>query len=252
MLLKHLSFDNLLILRINFLSITEFTKVIDMAQENPTLEQTIEKTMEKTDFGHLVNSNKNIILGLGAVILIAILGYSFFQHKQDEGRKNTLTEVYVLQSTVISSYKEKKSNANEFLKSLSSKTADIKNHIALLPEYLNISDQLIKDGKEEAVIDIFLGMYKDAAPNSYAAFLIGNHLTTTYENMGKDEKALEIANDLVKSSLDVMKPHSYLNLGRLQKKSGQDDNSKVSFKHIVDKYPDSEEAKLAKLYLEGI
>lgn len=225
-----------------------------MAEETQTLEQ----TLEKTDFGHFVNQNKkNILIGL-VVILVGIGAFSFFQHNSKVQANKALAEIYSYQDSKITPLLKKApkditaEDKESLLVALEKAPMEFFSEANFLASALNISSLLNDKEYAARLTPIFERFLKHTKASDTKMFFIVNKLAVNYENSAQNEKAIETLEKLVAMEMPVLKAKIYLDLGRLYKKTGNLDKARANFNYVVEKHEDSEYAKMAKLYLSQL
>ena len=73
-----------------------------MAQEQQL--ETLDQTLEKTDFGHMINENKKGILIGGLIILLTIVGYSLIRHQNMKSNESFLAKIYEFEAQTITPF----------------------------------------------------------------------------------------------------------------------------------------------------
>lgn len=221
-----------------------------MATETPT--QTVDETLEKTDLGHVINQNKNPILILGAIIVVAVIAISFYQHQSNQEEVESLNDAFKFQTSVIDPFLDGKANAEETIKKINNINVALAGEANLAPAIFQVVDKLMKDGKTEEATGILTAWNNQFPSGSYLKFFSGLRLAPMLENQGKKEEAISIYEALLQNNHELLEAKLYLELGRLYKEQGQKEKAKSFFDHIVKNHESTEEAKLAKLYIQSL
>ena len=220
-----------------------------MTDESQSLDQTLDQTLNQTDFGSVINDNKKIIIGIGLVIVISIIAYSFYSNQSKKAYQASLVEAYTFESEVVIPFNEGKINSTEFLSKVGSLPAHIKGTSSLVPSLFTAIDKITKEGKEKEAIEILESWKANFAKSSFMTYFISLKLAPLYENSNEYDKAIDLLQNLIASKIDIMKSRAYLDIGRIYMKKGDKDLAQTNFKFIIENYKDSESAKLANLYL---
>ena len=211
--------------------------------------QSIEKEMEKTDFGHLVNTNKKSILIGGALIIVMILGYSGFTAMQKSGVEKSQNQAFLTKKLVFTPYIESKIKADAFIVNLKSIQKDIVANHSLFPTLFLAVDKLTADGKGAEATEalaLWAGKLSKSAPLYFYSMV---KLAPMYEDLGNNKMAIETLENILGQNLDLMRDKLSLDLGRMYLSAGQKEKAKDKFNFVIGKYPNTEFSKLAKLYL---
>ena len=92
----------------------------------------------------------------------------------------------------------------------------------------------------------------DKVSNDQAAYFLRMRAAVLAENLNKLDEALKHLNTLISGSIKYMEDKIYLDLGRLQLKTGDTEKAKSSFQHVIDNGKEEEFKKMAKLYLSEL
>lgn len=222
-----------------------------MANEN-NAEQTLDETLNKTDFGQIVNDNKKIILIAGAVIVVLIFAYSMYQQSVKSQLNLTLSNAYDFKTKVIDGYTSKKLKADEFVKQMSEMPSSLKGEVSILPSVLGAVKVLSDEGKLEESAKILESWKTNFSENSFAYFFTAFNLSQIYDDLNKKDDALELLSTLKKSSIKVLKSKILLDMARLQIETNRKDDAKANLDIIVKDYKESTEAKEANFILTQI
>lgn len=214
--------------------------------------QTLEQTLEKTDFGHVINENKKSILIAAAVLIVLIGGYSVWNQMAKKKYEDNLAQVYTFKTDVVDKYVDGKLKEDEFLTKINALPAHLKGQPTLLPSLFAAIDKLVKSNKTKEAVAILEGWSSQFNKGSFNFFFVGMRLAPMYENIGEVDKSIAITQKLIASSIDVAKAQNYLNLGRLYMSKGDNTKAKENFDYILKNYDNSQAAKLAKLYLQSL
>ncbi len=218
-------------------------------QEVPTLEQ----TLEKTGFGHMINENKKLILVLGAIVIAMILAYSVFVQVSATKAQEKLDEIYVVESSVFSTYLEGKSDMTAFKAGLAGITDDYIASPVLVPPFLAAINKLEdENGIDEAVmmsVEKWLGKLHKT---DYLYLFMALRVSALYEDQGDSKKAISLLEGLSAQKSDLLKDKVSYELGRLYLSEGNKADAQSKFDAVLKDYPDSEYAKLAKMYMGGL
>jgi len=217
--------------------------------------QTLEQTLEKTDLGHFVNTNKNAIMILGVVVLALIASFSIYKHKVDKTYQEALGAVHKFQSENVTPFLEKKELAQA---DIDKAISDLKNapvEVVKNPNFLAVLFDVTRKIEQEktdvnaSLIPVYEAVIKNYRPKEYAYFFLSLKLSVLYEDAGKVDDAIKLLESIVSANHEILKSKIYLDLGRLYKQKGLADKARANFNFIITNDADSEYAKLAKLFV---
>lgn len=212
----------------------------------------IDETLNKTEFGHVINDNKKPILILSAVVVIFIVAFSVFRYQSNQAQAQKLDSAFDIQQQAITPYLEGKIEADKAIEELKGIDQSMVGASSLAPGVLEVADKLVEDGKEDASIELLERWLGEFDSSSYLYYFTGIRLAPLYENQGEPKKAISVYEKLVSSSKGVLEPRMYLELGRLYIGEGDTTKAKSFLTHITKNFDTTEEAKFAKMYLQKI
>lgn len=211
--------------------------------------QSIEKEMEKTDFGHIINENKHFIIIAGAVIIALIAGYSGFSSMQKSKSDKSLNQAFTAKTIVFTPYIESKVTADIFLKNLGSIQNEIIASPSLFPALFLAVDKLTADGKAKeaaAALGLWAGKLSKTSPLYFYSMI---KLAPIYEDLGNLQMAISTLEDILGQNSKLLRDKLSLDLGRMYLDADKKAKAKEKFDYVVSTYPNTQYSKLAKLYL---
>jgi hypothetical protein len=211
--------------------------------------QTLEQTLEKTDFGHWVNERKKSIMVIGAVILVTIISYSVVNHMNTSKKADLLNKIHEIKTVTFTPYIEGKQDAATLLTNIGKVQNEFISNIGLIPSFLEalntMSTKAELTAEHMAVASTWLSkMNKEA--DDYLFF--GVRVAALYEDLLNVDASLALLTNLASRNSDLLKDQVYFNLGRLNITKGNIDSAKANFDIVISKYPSSDFASLAKIY----
>jgi predicted negative regulator of RcsB-dependent stress response len=203
------------------------------------------------DWGKWIEANKNgLTIGL-IVLLVAIFGGGYWFTVQSKSKENYNSKIYTFEKSALDEY-SKSGNADNLVSSFNLLYQSTGNYVGVIPVVLKVSDALIAHEKLEDALKV-LTTGKNISGNEYAQFFINTRLAVVFEDLGKNQEAIDVLNKLSQSDLKVFEGKYYLDLGRVYLKMGNKEKAKASFQYVLDKAKeDIEFVKIAKLELANI
>jgi len=219
-----------------------------MAQETQAQTMNLDETLNKTDFGHFVNTNKKPIIVGFIIALILVVIVSVVKVQKDKAQAQTLNNVFSVSESIVGAYIKGDLKADEYLTKFKTINDSVLKSSAFTPSLLEANAKLITDGKVvEASEQLETVLTKIG--KSELAYFLQIRLAPLYENQGANDKALKLYEKLAQSGKDLLAGKIYLDLARLYAKTGDNDKAKKNFEFVIKNHADTEYAKLAKLYL---
>lgn len=222
-------------------------------QEAESLEKTLETTLEKTDFGHMINENKRPILIIGAIILLLIIGYSVMDTVQSNKKVEHMENIFKVEDSVFNAYLEGKTTADAFKTAFAGISNEFMAEPNLVPVMLQAMNKLEEaKGMDNATLDK-IGMWLNKMDKkNYLYLFTALRMAAIYENHAQVDKGIAILSELIANKGDFMLDQVHFSLGRLYKIKGDTAAATKEFQAVVDMQEDSEFKNMAKIYLSEL
>jgi predicted negative regulator of RcsB-dependent stress response len=221
-------------------------------ETNTDISVAVEQTLEKTDFGHVINQNKNLILIASAVVVALIGAYSIFDYQKIKSNSQKLDAVYEFQKDIINPFLEDKVEVDAFVKNYETSMNEELYTSALYSKVALVVEKLIEKQRAGSALSILEQWEGQFDKKSDEYFFVALKLSSLYEDSSKYSKALNLYQFLMAHPLKVLKSKVYLNAGRMNLKLGNKQQAKMNFEHITKNFPASSDNKLAQLYLNTL
>ena len=215
--------------------------------------QTLEETLDKTDLGHVINENKKPILIAGAIIVIAIIAYSIMNQIAAKGKYEKLDRVFSVEQSVFNTFMEDKTKATAFKIALSKINNELVADPNLIPVFMSAINKLDQAGEVDLNTIAIADKWMQKLNKSNALFLFfAMRIAALKEDAKQTKEAIAILESLVGHKTNLLKDKIHFDLGRMYLASGDKTTANERFKFLFDNHKDSQFAKLAKLYLNGL
>ena len=220
-------------------------------QAEPVNTQAIDSELQETSFGAWIAKNKSLTIGIVVAIFLGLVGYGIFNHFQTKKNNENATALYNFTQTELVQFREGKLEAKALVEKYESLWAPMGSFAGAGSFTVEVVDALTKKGNNEAAYALASKAF-DEVSNAQAKFLLGMRAAVLAENLSKDKEALSILNKLISGSVKYMEDKIYLDLGRLQLKTGDTQKAKTSFQYVIDNGKEEEFKKMARLYLSEL
>ena len=213
--------------------------------------RSLNQILNDGDAGAVITKNKNVLIAIGTAILVAIIGFGLYSSFADKSKTAFNSKIYNFENNTLKNFNDK-SDPKALVLTFKSLQGEVGNYVGLVPVVLKASDALMGQQHLNEALEI-LTIGKQISKNEYADYFILSRLAVVYEDLGQDQKAIEVLEKMNSQSLKVFEGKNYLDLGRLYLKNGDKVKAKASFTYVVEKLKDeSEFVKIAKLYLTNL
>ena len=213
--------------------------------------RSLNQILNDGDAGAVITKNKNALIGILVAIVVTIIGFGLYSSFADKSKAGFNSKVYHFEAETLKNYTDK-SDPKALVASFKTLQREVGNYSGLVPVVIKASDALMgQQHLNEALELLTTGL--QISKNEYSDYFILSRLAVVYEDLGQDQKAIEVLEKMNSQSLKIFEGKNYLDLGRLYLKNGDKVKAKASFTYVVEKIKDETEfVKIAKLYLSNL
>lgn len=215
-----------------------------------TQTQTLEQTLNKTDFGHALFENRKLFFGLLLAILLGVTGFVVWRQTKHSSALDNSVNVFEFQSGIWSDVKANKTGVPELVKAFEGLDESTRNAPVMLPVVMEMSKFLYEKGNFAEAEAILSKTGKTSNP--VGAFFISMQRAVVLEKLGKVDEAIAVLEPLAQGKEALMPAKVSLELGRLFLTKGDKAKAQTQFDYVINTFPNDEQAKLAKLYLSQL
>lgn len=212
----------------------------------------LDQALSKTDFGQFVNNNKKSILILGALAFVIVSVITAYKLYSEEREAKLLEKVYSVSVSNFTPFMEDKLEVEAFNDAFIKMDDKVLSQATIVPLVMNSSSKLVDADRSDLAIAHLEKLYASLKSSSHLKYYVGLQLAPLYEDNERLKDALKIYEALAQGSRELIKHKIYLNLARVHLELGNKDDARKNFDYIINNYPDTEHAKLAKLYLNKL
>jgi predicted negative regulator of RcsB-dependent stress response len=211
--------------------------------------RSISDIQSQTDTFEVISKNKAIIIAVIALIVIAVLGWGYFQTHRHESNQKLASKVYTFSSTTLKDYQDKKIQGDVLKSEFLKLSSEVKSFEGLNVVAFSVTDLLLNEGKTQDAYDV-LNTVNANVKNDYAKLVFLTRKAVIEEDLGKLDDAIKSLEQLASLPVKVFEGKTYLDLGRLYLKKGDKEKAKKNFEYVVNTAKEEVEfVKIANLYL---
>lgn len=213
-----------------------------------TQTQTLEQTLNKTDFGHLIYEYRKPFIALLVAVLVTSLAWIFWKDAQKKSALETSVQVFEFQSKTWADAQSGKIQPAELVSTFKNLSKEVQTAPVMIPVALEMGKFLFeKNSLEDA--ESILSVVAEGNQHPVSAFFLGMQRAVILEKLGKNNEAIAVLEKLAEVKDVLMPARVQVELGRLYLAAGEKGKAQTQFDQVVSTNPNGEEAKLAKLYL---
>lgn len=216
-----------------------------------TGEATVEQTLNKTDFGHVLYENRKLFFGLLIAIVVGVTGYVIYGQSKKSSALNTSVEVFEFQSKTWAEAKAGKIAPAELASAFEKLDSKVQSAPVMLPVVLDMGKFLYEKGNYVEA-DQILSKVSSSTKHNVTTFFITMQRVVVLEKLGKSDEAISLLENLLKAKDGLLPARGALELGRLYLAKGEKGKAQTQFDYVVSTFPNDEHAKMAKLYLSQL
>ena len=213
----------------------------------------IEKDVKKTTLGQwLMKNTQLVVVALVGVTVIA-LSVVWVKQWQESKKTDSASLAYKFETTELKNFEDKKIEATSLTEKYTELASSIEHKASLIPLSLKTSNALVEQTKEATTAIKILEITVDkAGSNTDGIELVQVQLASLYEDNNQVTKSVETLENIKKSLPEYLGAYVYFHLGRIYAATGEAGKAKEHLNYVIEKYEDTEEAKLAKIMLTEI
>ena len=202
------------------------------------------------DLDKTLKKNRGPVI-IGIVVLLAFpLVYGVYNNLKEKKQVKFADQIFAFSQKELKELKEGQLKPSDFINSFSKLQDETSHFDANFPILLEAAE--ILDGKNElaAAKDLLEAGQKNYS-NNYEKILLGLRLSAVYEDLGENEKAITLLEEMANSKVKILEGKIYLDLGRLYKKSNNPAKAKEKFQYVLNNFDEEVYKKLAQLNLQA-
>jgi predicted negative regulator of RcsB-dependent stress response len=212
------------------------------ATQTPTIEQ----SLNKTDFGHVIFENRKLLIGAVIAFLLAVSGYVIWKQTKKSQAHDVSVQVFEFRAKTWEGAKEGKVAPAELVKQFATLSSEVQSSPVMVPVVLEMGKFLMDKG---ALTEADAILSKVNGAHSVSRFFLGMQRAVVLEKMNNVPEAVTVLENLAKDKEVLMAAKVNLELGRLNLMNGEKGKAQTHFEYVINTFPNDEQAKLAKLYM---
>jgi predicted negative regulator of RcsB-dependent stress response len=206
------------------------------------------EALNQTEVGAFFAKHLKLIISLIVLVFVGLIGWGIYSYQMDQKRLAASEVIFQFKQETMNPFMAGKISVEETMENFSSAYKQTSGTLVGLPTLVELADELVAQDELDASLRI-LNMAPDMSGMPYAQYFIATRKAIVLEDLGDDQQALQVLEQLRDSSAQLLSDKIYLDLGRLYRSTGDVEKARASFQHVLDNMAQNEFATLARLYL---
>jgi predicted negative regulator of RcsB-dependent stress response len=208
------------------------------------------KLIMSLDLDKTLKKNRVPVI-VGIIVLLAFpLVYGVYNNLKEKKQVKYADQIFAFSQKELKELRDGQLKPSDFINSFSKLQDETSHFEGNFPILLEAAE--ILDGKNElAAAKEILELGQKNYSSNYEKILIGLRLSAVYEDLGENDKAITLLEEMANSKVKILEGKIYLDLGRLYKKSNNPVKAKEKFQYVLNNFDEEVYKKLAQLNLQA-
>lgn len=211
--------------------------------------QTLDQSLEKTDFGHFINTHKKTVMSAIAVLLIGLIGFSVYQTQEENSNQQVSYKVFEFSVTKLKEFKENKITKDQLATEYFNLGHKILKNPAIYVLATEVSLELRKQNDLATAIKVLAPVLDTFSKSNFGYYFVAANLAVLYEENNELDNAIKTLETLSQAKVKTMEGKTYFDIARLYKMKGDTAKAKTGFEYVINNFATDEYAKVAKVFL---
>ena len=188
---------------------------------------------------------------VGIIILLAIpLSYGVYYNVREKKQDGFRNQIFSFTQKELKDLNDGKLKPSDFINSFSNLLNETSYSKANLPVLLQ-SAEIMNSKNDLASAKEILELGQKHFSSGYEKILLGLKLSAVYEDLGENDKAISLLEEMIDLKTKILEGKLYLDLGRLYKKMNNPVKAKEKFQYVLNNFDEEVYKKLAQLNLNS-
>lgn len=201
----------------------------------------LEKTLKK--------NRGPFIIGIVVLLTFPIV-YGVYNNLKEKKQVKFSDQIFAFSQKELKELKDGQLKPSDFINSFSKLQGETSYFDANFPILLEAAEILDEKNELASAKDLLEAGQKNYS-NNYEKILLGLRLSAVYEDLGENEKAITLLEEMANSKVKILEGKIYLDLGRLYKKANNPVKAKEKFQYVLNNFDEEVYKKLAQLNLQA-
>lgn len=212
-----------------------------------TQTETLEETLNHTDFGHIVYENRKALLGVLLAVVVAVTGFVLWKESKKSAALDNSVKVYEFQKSVWAEAKAGKVSDSDLVAKFDALDKSVQTAPIMIPLALEMGKYLAEKGSLKEA-EAILAKFEGVKLHPVGAYFVASQKAVIQEKNSNLDGAIKTLEDLSQIKETIMADRTAVELARLYLLKGEKGKAQIQLDHVIATYPNGDEAKVAKLY----
>jgi predicted negative regulator of RcsB-dependent stress response len=208
-----------------------------------------EQMLNQTELGSVIAKNKNAIILIVALLIVAVLGYAFYNNSAQKGVEEKADVLTAFKKDKLKLFSEDKLSAQEVLTAFGEVENKVGSFFGLAPLTIELADELAKKGKASEAVGVLTKTHQNfSSKGHYIHYLLAVRLAALNEDQGNFSEAAKYLEGILSAQIKIMEDKVRLDLARVYFHGNDKTKAKLNIDYVIEKGSDNKMISLARAF----
>jgi predicted negative regulator of RcsB-dependent stress response len=194
--------------------------------------------------------NRQFIIIVSVILIGSVVGVGVWSSVKNQQKEEQAQRYMTFIDNSLEKFKKGEIKSDEFIQASKDYLAQQDNPNRFILSLPEVYKKLEENNETDKMVELYAAVTKNNTnSSSFLSYMLRIYYAFALEDQDKKDEAIQILEKNKKSKFNFMENILYFHLGRLYLAKGEKESATTNFTTVIEKYPDSEEAKMAEIYL---